>query len=155
ISAGPNGELYIVWQEATLAPSGSSIAFSKSLDGGDTWTDPIRINTQPDVQAFTPSVEVLADGTIGVTYYDFRQNTPDPKTLLTDYWFLHSDDNGATWTEARVTPTSFDYKLAPSTVASFNGGLFLGDYVGLAPGVGDFIAMFPKTESEANQASVF
>ena len=30
IGAGPNGELYVVWQEATLAPSGSAIAFSKS-----------------------------------------------------------------------------------------------------------------------------
>ena len=44
IAAGPNGELYLVWQEATLAPSGSAIAFSKSVDGGLTWI-PIRINT--------------------------------------------------------------------------------------------------------------
>jgi hypothetical protein len=40
-----------------------------------------------------------------------------------------------------VTPTSFDHKLAP-----FAGGLFLGDYVGLAPAGGQFLAMFTKTE---------
>jgi Neuraminidase (sialidase) len=84
IAAGPNGELYIVWQEATLAPSGSAIAFSKSLDGGRTWSAPLRINTRADVQAFTPSVEALADGTIAVTHYDLRFNTPDPATLPTD-----------------------------------------------------------------------
>jgi hypothetical protein len=32
-----------------------------------------------------------------------------------------------TWSEARVTPQSFDSKLAP-----FAAGLFLGDYTGLA-----------------------
>ena len=142
IGAGPNGELYIVWQEATLAPSGSAVALSKSVDGGRTWSAPVRVNTRPDVQAFTPSVEVLADGTVAVTHYDLRFNTPDPATLPTDYWFLHSHDGGATWTEARVTPTSFDHKLAP-----FAGGLFLGDYVGLAPAGGRFLAMFTKTEA--------
>ena len=149
VGAGPNGELYIVWQEATLAPSGSAIAFSKSLDGGVTWTDPVRINTQPAVQAFTPSVEALADGTIGVTHYDLRFNTPDPATLPTDYWFLHSHDGGATWNEARVTPTSFDHKLAPDA-----GGLFLGDYVGLAPAGSQFMTLFTKTEP-TDRASEF
>jgi hypothetical protein len=142
IGAGPNGELYIVWQEATLAPSGSAIAFSKSLDGGRSWSAPVRINTRPDVQAFTPSVEALADGTIAVTHYDLRFNTPDPATLPTDYWFLHSHDGGSTWIEARVTPSSFDHKLAPDA-----GGLFLGDYVGLAPAGARFLTMFTKTEA--------
>jgi hypothetical protein len=142
IGAGPGGELYVVWQEATLAPSGSAIAFSKSLDGGSSWSAPVRINTRPDVQAFTPSVEALADGTIGVTHYDLRFNTPDPATLPTDYWFLHSHNGGSTWDEARVTPASFDHKLAP-----FAQGLFLGDYVGLTTAGGEFLTMFTKTEA--------
>jgi hypothetical protein len=57
IAAGPNGSAFMVWQEATLAPSGSAIALSKSLDGGLTWSEPVRINTRADVQAFTPSVD--------------------------------------------------------------------------------------------------
>jgi photosystem II stability/assembly factor-like uncharacterized protein len=142
IGAGPNGELYIVWQEATLAPSGSAIAFSKSTDGGATWSEPVRVNKRPESPAFTPSVEALANGTIAVTHYDLRFNTPDPATLPTDYWFLHSHDGGATWLEVRVTPSSFDGKLAP-----FAGGLFLGDYVGLAADGGQFLALFTKTEA--------
>jgi hypothetical protein len=142
IGTGPGGEVYVVWQEASLAASGSAIAFSKSVDGGESWTEPVRVNTRPDVQAFTPSVEALADGTVGVTHYDFRFNTPDPATLPTDYWFLHSHDGGTTWLETRVTPASFDQKLAP-----FAGGLFLGDYVGLSPAGGQFLTMFTKTEA--------
>jgi hypothetical protein len=142
IGAGPNGELYVVWQEASLAPSGSAIAFSKSLDGGATWSAPVRINTRPDVQAFTPAVEALADGTIGVTHYDLRFNTPDPATLPTDHWFLHSHDGGTTWTETRATDASFDQKLAPVA-----GGLFLGDYIGLSKAGSQFLSLFTKTET--------
>jgi hypothetical protein len=141
IAAGPNGTVYVVWQEATLAPSGSAVAFSKSTDGGLTWSTPVRINTHPEAQAFTPMIRVLPDGTIGVTYYDLRNNTPDGgATLPTDYWFLHSHDGGATWTEARVTPTSFDLRKAP-----FARGLFLGDYEGLTVQGGAFVAAFAQT----------
>ena len=45
VAAGPNRSAYLVWQEATLAPSGSAIAFSKSHDGGLTWSTPKRVNT--------------------------------------------------------------------------------------------------------------
>jgi hypothetical protein len=140
IAAGPAGELYLVWQEATLAPSGSAIALSKSTDGGLTWSAPRRVNTRPDTQAFTPSIEVLADGTVGLTHYDLRFNTPDPATLPTDLWFLHSHDGGLTWIEQRVTPSSFDHKRAP-----FARGLFLGDYHGLAARGGTFVAAYGVT----------
>ena len=72
IAAGPNRSVYIVWQEATLAPSGSAIALSKSHNGGLTWTTPVRINTVPTTQAFTASIEVGPDGTLGVTVAVFQ-----------------------------------------------------------------------------------
>jgi hypothetical protein len=150
IAAGPNKSVYMVWQEATLAPSGSAIAFSKSADGGLTWSTPIRINTTPTTQAFTASVEVLPDGTIGVTHYDLRFNTPDGgATLPTDYWFLHSHDGGTTWTEARVTNHSFDMRKAPDA-----RGLFTGDYEGLAVRGGGFVSAFAQTHG-ADPDSIF
>lgn len=40
--------------------------------------------------SFTPSVRVAADGTVAVTYYDFRSLTTETRTLPTDYL----DDSG-------------------------------------------------------------
>ena len=104
---------------------------------------PKRINTVATTQAFTPMIRVRADGTIGVTHYDLRNNTPDGgATLPTDYWFLHSHDGGATWTEARVTPAPFDMRKAPNA-----RGLFTGDYEGLATQGNAFLAAFAQTHT--------
>jgi hypothetical protein len=150
IAAGPNGTVYMTWQDATLAPSASAIAFAKSLDGGLTWSTPVAINKAPTAQAFTPSIRVLPDGTIGVTHYDLRFNTADGgATLPTDYWFLHSHDGGATWTEARVTNASFDMRKAPDAE-----GLFTGDYEGLTVQSGAFVAAFDQTHG-TDPGSIF
>lgn len=138
-----NGRLYAVWQDARFnGGNADAIAFSQSLDGGLTWSPAIKVNETPtnvpigNQQAFTASVEVADDGTIGVTYYDFRNNTSDPSTLPTDYFAVHchptsptSCTNPASWrgSETRVTNTSFDMRDAPEA-----GGFFTGDYEGLA-----------------------
>jgi hypothetical protein len=130
--------VYLVWQDARFGPR-SSVAFSQSLDGGETWSDTIKINQTPDLpndlneQAFTPMVRVADDGTVTVTYYDFRNNTPDPATLPTDAFAIHchapSEDcsETASWgDDAQLTDESFDMRQAP-----FANGFFVGDYVGL------------------------
>jgi hypothetical protein len=142
-----NGNLYTVWQDARFnGGQANGIVFSMSTDGGFTWSEPIKINQTPtdidpgDQQAFLPSVRVAADGTVGVTYYDFRFNDPQPG-LPTDYWFVHADPhdpggltNPANWAhELRLTNTSFDMEQAPNP-----RGYFVGDYEGLAAAGNDF-----------------
>ncbi len=70
------GALYAVWQDGRWANGAySHVAFSQSLDGGRTWSQPTKIDNAPNnVSAFTPSVAVAANGTVGVAYYDFRNN---------------------------------------------------------------------------------
>src|SRR5438046_5801391 len=107
-----------------------------SSDGGMTWSDPIRVNQTPvtippsNRQAFLPSVAVLADGTIGVSYYDFRFNDASPG-LPTDYWLVQchpsatvSATNPVNWgNEVRLTDSSFNLE----SVFLFPDELFLGD----------------------------
>jgi len=125
-----------------------AIAYSRSADGGLTWSAPVRVNPNPAVAAFTPMVHALADGTVGVTYFDLRDNTADPATLPAGYWLARSAD-GATWTESRLAGP-FDLATAPNA-----GGLFLGDYMGLAGSGSAFLSLFVRTTGDlANRNDV-
>jgi hypothetical protein len=156
------GAIYVVWQDLRFGPR-SSIAFSQSLDGGLTWSSPIRVNQTPAAdpgepagnnQAFTPMVQVLNDGTVAVSYYDFRNNTADGgATTPTDAFVVncdhdcHDPDNWGD--ETRVTDASFDSRKAP--VAR---GFFLGDYEGLGSS-GDAVFPFFAMPHGSDPASIF
>ena len=68
------GNLYVGWTQFTL--SDSVILFSRSTDGGQSWSAPIRISTHAglprddngSVEGFTGAV--AADGTLSVTWAD-------------------------------------------------------------------------------------
>jgi hypothetical protein len=115
-----SGKLYVVWEDSRFSGGvHNDIALSTSTDDGKTWSAPVRANQTPaGVLAFTPMVDVLPNGDVGVTYYDIRNNTPAPG-LLTDYFIVTSTDHGATWTESRLTPSSFDDTLAPTSRGYF------------------------------------
>ncbi|MGH8292060.1 MAG: sialidase family protein [Gammaproteobacteria bacterium] len=141
IAAGA-GKLAVVWQDSRFSGGlRDGIALSQSSDGGQTWSAPVEINSVPAVEAFTPSVAILADGTIGVSYFDFRNNTTNPGQLITDYWFTSSTD-GVQWSEQHISG-SFDLDLAPNAE-----GLFLGDYQALAVIGQAFVPFFVQTNNQ-------
>lgn len=156
-----SGALYAVWQDRRFTGQ-SGIAFAESTDGGFTWTAPVRVNQTPgeldgtlDGQAFIPSVHVTDDGSVGVSYYDFRSNAgTDDSATLTDHWLVHCHGgcaDPAGWVnEVRITPTSFDARKAP-----FARGFFLGDYVGLANQGDAFAALFIQGVSDTNPTDAF
>jgi hypothetical protein len=139
----------VVWQDARFTGVRDAIAFSRSTDGGLTWSTPARLSFDPAVPAFTPQVHIRADGMIGVTYYDLRSNTASTATLPTDFWLARSRD-GVTWTETRMSE-AFDLFFAPRA----SGMLFLGDYTGLDAAGGTFLAFFAKTNpSTTNRTDI-
>lgn len=157
-----NGNLYAVWEDARFSEfQYTSIALSMSTDGGFTWSAPIKINQTPDNipagnrQAILPSVAVNQDGVVAVTYYDFRNNTPD-SGLPTDLWMVHAHPadgftNPASWSsENRMTPQSFNMERAPVK----EGGYFIGDYEGLVAFGKNFGALF-SMPTATNASSIF
>jgi hypothetical protein len=136
------GAIYVVWQDA--ASGTPAVLLSKSIDGGTTWSAPQRVSGSPaGTPAFTAAVDVNDSGAVAVTYYDFRYDTPDTATALTDYWFRTSTDGADTWAPSqRVTPTSFDMKKAPIA-----RGYFTGDYEGLDHAGDTFKVFFVQTNN--------
>jgi hypothetical protein len=158
-----NGYMYAVWQShrsftvrqlGSDLPVDDTILLSRSTDGRD-WSDPIKVNHTPsgyNEQAFTPSVDVAANGDVAVTYYDFR-NDAAGGPLSTDYWVAHCHattsncNTTAGWPvnqENRLTPTSFDMRGAP-----YAGGYFTGDYEGLDSFADTFTPFFVESTGAA------
>jgi hypothetical protein len=139
------GNLYVVWcdsfgSEKTNGKVHSTMVFTQSTDGGLTWSPLARIDKSGDTAAFVPSLAVASDGTVGVTYYDFRNNTPVPG-LPTDQWFVHchpSTDctDPASWSESHVFGP---FNLENAATA---GGYFLGDYEGMTTIGKNFMPFF-------------
>jgi hypothetical protein len=147
-----NGNLYATWQDIRFNGV-DQIAFSMSTDGGDTWSQPIKVSQTPpsadpaNEQAWVPAVDVADDGTIAVTYYDFRFNTAAPG-VPTDHWIVHCHPSVTTtcaepddWgDELRLTDTSFDVEKLPFARGPF--GYFVGEYEGLSHAGNTFRPLF-------------
>ena len=144
--------VYMAWQDARFTGfQRDQIAFSKSTDGGLTWSAPVRINNRRfATQAFTPAIRVDGAGNVAVIYYDFRNNATATPRLETDVWMVRSTDGGATWREERVTPVSFDMRAAP--VAR---GFFTGDYIGLAAAGTRLNPFWSASERDADGTDAF
>jgi len=162
---GRNGNLYAVWEDGRFSNfQYNDIAFSMSADGGLTWSAPIAVNQTPlnipptNRQSFFPSIAVAANGTIGVSYYDFRFNNPNPG-LPTDRWLVQCHPTStsaatdpACWgNEVRLTDSSFNMEAVPIDVS---GDFFFGDYFGLATAGDDFVATFAQPDNQ-NVTSIF
>jgi hypothetical protein len=141
-AVGPGGIVYVAWQDSRFS-SGvrDGIAMAQSSDGGMSWSTPVQVNADHNAQAFTPTIHVRADGVIGVTYYDLRNDANAPAgSLLADYWLVTSSD-GMTFRETHLSGP-FDLYRAPNAE-----GLFLGDYEGLASSAGDFLPLYVQTDA--------
>jgi hypothetical protein len=128
------------------------IKFSQSTDGGWSWSAPMVISKTPaGVDAFVPTIEVNSAHTIGVSYYDFRTNTPGG-TADTDVWLLRCSSTCATaanWSEVHVAGP-FDMHKAPVA-----GGEFVGDYEGMTTSGSAFQPFFIQTVSATNPTDAF
>jgi BNR repeat-like domain len=166
VAVAPNGDIYVAWQDSRFRGVDGMVV-SKSTDDGLTWSAPVPVNQTPtdvplaDQQAFIPSIDVANDGTVAVTYYDFRNNTA-ASGVPTDYWIVHCHaatvdcSNAANWgDEARLSSGSFDIEQAPA--ARGPTGFFVGDYEALASVGNDFLPVFIQVNdgNAANRTDVF
>ncbi|MEU6662020.1 sialidase family protein [Streptomyces sp. NPDC046821] len=146
--------LYAAWEDArfTSGPGRhNQIAFARSTDGGRTWSDPERVSSDIDTQAFVPSLDVAADGSLAVTYYDFSADSTDTQSLDTQMWSTRSHDGGKTWEPRKqLTTQPFDMRLAPNA-----GGYFMGEYQGLESAGNTFKVVATRADTPDNPTDLF
>jgi hypothetical protein len=137
-----SGELYVVWEDARFTGGAvNQVVISTSTDGGQTWSSPKAISGSPTgVPAFTPTVQVASDGTVGVTYYDLRNRGTDATILPTDVWLRKSAAGGAAFGADIHVAGSFNMFAAPQA-----GGFFVGDYQALGTLGTTFMPFFVQT----------
>ncbi len=113
-----DGNVYVAW--ADYGSGNADVLFSRSLDGGATWSPPARVNDDTTTNdQFFPWMTV-SSGRLSMDWYDRRL---DPSNHLMDVFYAQSTDGGATFTpNVRVTGVSSDP----------DGLSFIGDYIGIA-----------------------
>lgn len=152
ITNGPyRGNIYLAVPNGTSGDndnSPSDIIFIKSTDGGDTWSEPVRVNDEPEdlpIYQFHPWLVVNQEGVIIVFFCDQRNDPPYYEKF--DTYITFSFDGGETFTQNyRVSDVSSDpgdaytnlhkdisYQPADpaSTMLKPLAGL-LGEYIGVS-----------------------
>ena len=140
-AGGRDGKVYVTW-ERQESPTSGAIDVARSGDGGRSWT----VSSLPSVKAFAfePSIAVDGRGTVGITWYDLRNDKSGDGKLSADVWFASSRDGARHWRERHVAgPTDLNSaSLVPNNR--------FGEYQGLAglPGAG-FAAVYTLASPQA------
>jgi hypothetical protein len=117
-AVGPNGELYVAWNDYVA----NAIVFNRSFDGGRSWGVPntVSAKTLPfdiaiPAESFRgalvyPSlgVDVSSGPHRGRIYCSWMDLTP---ANVTDIFISYSDNNGATWTTPARVPDQFTFPV--------------------------------------------
>ena len=129
-TGGPfDGNIYIVWAHDPVgATDNSDVFFSRSTDGGLTWTVEVQIAGGSETDQFEPFVEVGGQGAVSIAWYDRRNDPLDNFDI--DVYTTFSSDGGATlFPISRLTDVSF-----PPIVFS----CYMGEYIAIAADASSF-----------------
>ena len=113
------GTIYVNWTDQRNGTDDTDVWIAKSTDGGNTWSDPLRVNDDPPgKQQFLSWMTIDgANGNIYIVFYD-RRNYEDRNT---DVYVARSTDGGETFENIQISESPF----YPSTNA------FFGDYTNI------------------------
>lgn len=150
MSAGPNGDLYIVQsgRSSENPVDDSDVFLYRSLDGGKNWDPGVKVNQDKTTKnQFFPQVVVGPDDVVHIMWGDQRD---DPIGLRYDIYYTQSTDQGQTFgfsiPEQNFTaPDTRVTDFSSNPMKGFPSGRFIGDYMGIAATEDDVFMVWPDT----------
>jgi hypothetical protein len=109
-SDGPGrGTIYVLASMVRLSNGDpGDVMFAKSMDGGYTWSEPLRINNDPTAfhHQWFGTMSVAPNGRIDVVWLDTRN---DPNlNIMSALYYCYSTDQGETWSINKQLSDIFD-----------------------------------------------
>jgi hypothetical protein len=141
VALDPSGTIYVAWHQNPSPTTGAIMLARSNDDGGRSWSAPTPAAGHGG-QAFFPALATQPDGTLGLLWYDTRNDTADSSHMTTDVWFAQSHDQGRSWEELHLAGP-FDALSGPDF---FGIGRTIGDYVSLAATPTGFDALFTQAK---------
>jgi len=142
IAVDPKGNrLYVTWSD--YRNGDLDVFISTSGDRGKHWSQPTRVNNDPVHNGAEQFFQWLAvdpiDGSVNVIFYDRRRDPRNRKQIVV---LARSTDGGRTFTNYAWTDEPFEA-----------GGVFFGDYSGLAAYAGRVYGVWTEKPSETNSTA--
>lgn len=169
--------LYYVWQDECTGPwnetcgdrDGAAVYFSASTNGGDSFSDPIRISTpapgdEGEYEIF-PVVSISPGGVIDVSWMDTQGASDFACSEVTDcsgyedmggrhpgftQKYVYSLDGGLTWSEEFTVRDAEETGWNPEWCTHQNGMIFIGDYNDIDSSWQAAHPVWPDTRDGAN-----
>jgi hypothetical protein len=123
------GTIYVVWTNTGVpginTGPGSSVYMIKSTDKGETWSTPMRINSDSTSgkHHYLPWITVdQANGYISLVFYDNRNCS----ATEAEAWMAYSTDGGATFEDLKVSDVTFTPSPIPMMASKY-----MGDYLAI------------------------
>lgn len=86
LALGPGGEVYVSWSSSKAKPEGvlfaSDLRLSRSLDGGQSFEPPLRVNEDRPLAHSFEGLAATADGTVLLAWIDNRAGQQNGGTYL-------------------------------------------------------------------------
>lgn len=120
-TSGPEqGKIYVSWTDQRNGAEDTDVWFTYSSDNGITWSKVTRVNNDPvNTQQFCSAMTIdQSNGHLYFLYY----NRQDKSSNLTDVFVASSTDGGLTFSNEKISESSFDPEEST----------FFGDYISIA-----------------------
>ncbi|MEI7492277.1 MAG: T9SS type A sorting domain-containing protein [Bacteroidota bacterium] len=127
-SGGPaNDNVYLLSTVARYSNSDSAdVMFTRSTDGGLTWSAPVRVNDDPGTDSYQwfGTMSVAPNGRIDAVWLDTRDSPPG--SLLSALYYSYSLNQGISWSLNQKLSPLFDSRIGWPQQAK------MGDYISMA-----------------------